>query len=189
MGISAPYKSVPVIKLINTHKPQSYSELESLIEYHYLNECECRIKSKGTVYDFGKNLFNAQMMFWGENKFTLEECIQWEYDLFIINSLKGSEMENKAVNELKEKLSDNFEIVNTEGYVDEEYRVDIEIKRNNEVILGIQVKPSSYKYMRCEVKNFNTIRNAKYKKDVKYLYYDDAKKFINLDDIIQDLTK
>lgn len=189
MGISAPYKSVPVIKLINTHKPQSYSELESLIEYHYLNDCECGIKSKGTVYDFGKNLFNAQMMFWGENKFTLDECIQWEYDLFIINSLKGSEMENKAVNELKEKLSDNFEVINTEGYVDEEYRVDIEIKRNNEVILGIQVKPSSYKYMRCEVKNFNTIRNAKYKKDVKYLYYDDAKKFINLDDITQDLTK
>ena len=41
MGISAPYKSVPVIKLINTHKPKSYDELEALIEYHYQNDCSC----------------------------------------------------------------------------------------------------------------------------------------------------
>ena len=104
MGISAPYKSVPVIKLINTHKPKSYAELETLIEYHHLNDCPCGIKSQGSVYDFGKNLYDAQIPFWGEYKFTLEECIQWEYDLFIINSLKGNKMEDKAIVELRNKL-------------------------------------------------------------------------------------
>ena len=189
MGISAPYKSVPVIKLINTHKPKSYSELESLIEYHYLNECSCGIKSQGTVYDFGKNLFNAQKMYWGETKFTLEECIRWEYDLFIVNSLKGSKMEDKAINELKNRLPSNFDVVNAVGIIDEEYRVDIEIKKDNKVILGIQVKPSSYKYMRSEVKSFNEIRNSKYGINVKYLYYDSEEEFTNLDVIIQDLTR
>lgn len=65
MGISAPYKSVPVIKLINTHKPKSYDELEALIEYHHLNDCSYGIKSQGSVYDFGKNLYDAQITYWG----------------------------------------------------------------------------------------------------------------------------
>ena len=187
MGISAPYKSVPVIKLINTHKPKSYDELEALIEYHYQNDCSCGIKSQGSVYDFGRNLYDAQMKYWGENKFTLEECIQWEYDLFIINSLKGNKMEDNAINELKNKLPHEFTVDNAIGFVDEEYRVDIEIKKDNEVVLGIQVKPSSYKYMRQEVKSFNTIRNTKYGIEVKYLYYNDDEEFINLNDIVNDL--
>lgn len=42
--------------------------------------------------------------------------------------------------------------------------------------------------MREEVKDFNKISNAKYQKNVKYLYYDDAKNFINLNNIIQYLS-
>ena len=129
MGISAPYKSVPVIKLINTHNPKSYDELEALIEYHYLNDCPCGIKSQGSVYDFGKNLYEAQIRYWGEHKFTLEECGQWEYDLFIINSLKGNKMEDKAINELRSKLPVEYDVDNAIGFIDEEYRVDIEIKK------------------------------------------------------------
>lgn len=145
------------------------------------------VELKGSVYDFGKNLYDAQITYWGEYKFTLEECVQWEYDLFIINSLKGNKMEDKAINELKNKLPMEYTVNNAIGFVDEEYRVDIEIKKDNEIILGIQVKPSSYKYMRYEVKSFNTIRNSKYGIDVKYLYYDDNEEFINLDTIIQEL--
>lgn len=187
MGISAPYKSVPVIKLINTHKPKSYDELEALIEYHHLNDCSCGIKSQGSVYDFGKNLYDAQITYWGEHKFTLEECVQWEYDLFIINSLKGNKMEDQAIIELRNKLPAEYDVNNAIGFVDEEYRVDIEIIKDNEVIMGIQVKPSSYKYMREEVKSFNKTRNTKYGYDVKYLYYNNDEEFINLDDIINDL--
>lgn len=185
MGISAPHKSVPVMKLINKHRPKSYDELETLIEYHYLNDCECGIKSQGTVYDFGRNLYNAQMEYWGENKFTLEECIQWEYDLFIINSLKGSKMESKAISELKNHLSPEYTITNSESIIDEEYRVDIEIKKGGNVVLGIQVKPNSYKFTRYEVKSFNVVRNSKYGNKVAYLYYDDDEEFVNVNEIIQ----
>ena len=187
MGISAPHRSVPVIKLINKHNPKSYDELETLIEYHYLNDCECGIKSQGTVYDFGKNLYNAQREYWGENKFTLEECIKWEYDLFIINSLKGSKMENKAIIELKKELPSKYTITNSESFIDEEYRVDLEIKKENKIVLGIQVKPISYKFTRYEVKSFNKIRNSQYKNKVEYLYYNDDEEFINLNDIVNDL--
>ena len=67
-----------------------------------------------------------------------------EYDLFIINSLKGNKMEDKAIGELKNKLPAEYIIDNAIGFINEEYRVDIEIKKDNEIILGIQVKPSSY---------------------------------------------
>lgn len=188
MGISAPHRSVPVIKLINKHNPKSYDELETLIEYHYLIDCECGIKSQGTVYDFGKNLYNAQREYWGENKFTLEECIKWEYDLFIINSLKGSKMENKAIIELKKELPSKYTITNSESFIDEEYRVDLEIKKENKIVLGIQVKPISYKFTRYEVKSFNKIRNSQYKNKVEYLYYNDDEEFTNIPIIIEFLT-
>lgn len=45
-GISAPYKSVPVMKLIREHKPKTKNELVELIEYHFKNKCNCGIVSQ-----------------------------------------------------------------------------------------------------------------------------------------------
>lgn len=175
------------MKLIKNHKPKSYSELEILIEYHYLNECYCGVKSTGTVFDFGKNLYEAQMEFWHEYKFTLKECIEWEYNLFIYNSLKGSKMENKAKFEIKKRLSTEYIVEKTDQITDEEYRVDIWIHKNNKIILGIQVKPKTYKYMRNEVKFSNINRNKKFKYPVKYLYYDNDKNFDNISEVLKEI--
>lgn len=188
MGISAPSNSVPIIKLIDIHNPKSYDELEKLIEYHYLNDCKCGIKSKGTVYDFGEKLYEAQMEYWGEYIFTLDECKKWMYNLFIINSLKGSQMEKKAIDEFNNKLPTKYIAKNAIGIIDEEYRIDIEIKEGENTILGIQVKPLSYQFMREEIKDFNKKRNNKYGIDVKYLYYNENQEFINLDNIIEELN-
>ncbi|WP_295030114.1 hypothetical protein [uncultured Methanobrevibacter sp.] len=38
-------------------------------------------------------------------------------------------MEDNAINELKNKLPSEFTVDNAIGFVDEEYRVDIEIKK------------------------------------------------------------
>lgn len=89
MGISAPRRSVAVMKLIRAHQPGSRQEVEDLIAWHALNRCECGIVSQGNVETFGRNLYNAQQEFWGEYKYSLKEYIQWEYDLFITQSLKG----------------------------------------------------------------------------------------------------
>ena len=112
------------MKLIKFHRPKSKEELCELIRSHYETDCYCGVKSQGTVEDFGKNLFNVQTSEWGVNKYSLKECIQWEYDLFVIQSLKGTLVENKAIIELKSQLPE-FHIEEAEGFIDEELRIDL----------------------------------------------------------------
>lgn len=189
-GISAPHKSVPVMKLITEHNPKSHQELVSLIEKHVGGADCCSVVSQGTVEDFGKNLYDAQQDFWGEEKYTLEECIEWEYDLFISQSLKGDTMETMAINKLKKRLSDidSIKFEESNEIVDNEYRIDIEVKSGNTIISGIQVKPNSYSNMRSEVKFKNKSANRKYKGDVLYLFYDyDSEELDNLEMVEDEL--
>lgn len=188
MGISAPSKSVPVIKLIRIHQPKSKEELVELIRWHYENDCECGIKSQGTIEAFGKNLFDAQVKYWGENRFSLQECIQWEYDLFVAQSLKGGIIETKAINLLNTTIP-GYIFIEAEGYLDEELRIDIIIKHHNQEIGGIQVKPHTFKLMRQEVITFNKSANQKWGKPVYYLYYDEYEKFLNLNEVISEMVK
>ncbi len=187
-GISAPYKSVPVMKLIKNHRPKSKDELYELIKTHFETNCNCGVKSQGTVEDFGKNLYEAQFKEWKQYKYSLQECIQWEYDLFVVQSLKGTLIENKAKQQLKIELP-NFIINEAEGFVDEELRVDIIILKNNIEICGIQVKPLTFNLMREGVITFNKIANAKWGKPVFYLFYDDKENFTNIKEVITDITK
>ena len=105
MGISAPHNSVPVMKLIRSHNPKSKEELLELIKWHSENTCECGVVSQGTVESFGKNLYDSQIKYWGEIRYSLKDCIKWEYDLFIVQSLKGDIIERKAIIELAKKVS------------------------------------------------------------------------------------
>ncbi|MCP3928478.1 MAG: MjaI family restriction endonuclease [Bacteroidetes bacterium] len=184
MGISAPYKSVPVMKLIKVHKPKSKGELVELIKFHYENDCECGIKSKGTVEDFGKNLFNSQKSYWKENRFSLKDCIQWEYDLFVVQSLKGGIVEKKAAQELNNLLED-YDVSEAEGYLDEELRIDLIVTENQVEICGIQVKPSTFRRMRREVITFHLEANKKWGKTVYFLYYDEDENFENLKELVE----
>jgi len=88
--VTSPKNSVPIMKLLKYHKPTSEHELCLLIENHITEKCECGVKSKGTVEDFGKTLFEKQIDEWGEYKFSLEDCIKFEYDLFIRQTLRHS---------------------------------------------------------------------------------------------------
>ena len=187
-GISAPYKSVPVMKLIKQHSPKSKEELSELIKSHYENDCFCGIKSQGTIEDFGKNLYDAQQEEWGEYRYSLQDCIQWEYDLFIMQSLKGTLIEDKALVELR-KLLTEFSIEKAEGYVDEELRIDLIVSNEIEEVCGVQVKPETFNYMREGVVLFNKIANAKWGKPVYYLFYNSDEVFSNLDEIIADIKK
>lgn len=188
MGISAPHRSVPVMKLIRIHKPKSKDELVELIKNHYEKECECGIKSQGTIEDFGKNLYKSQIKYWGEYRYSLRDCIQWEYDLFIIQSLKGNLIEKKAIQILIQELP-HYSIEEAEGYLDEELRIDILIKIDNKEKCGIQVKPSTFNKMRSEVILFNKTANEKWGKPVFYLFYDDNEKFLNISTVVNEIKK
>ncbi|MBO3097302.1 MjaI family restriction endonuclease [Gelidibacter pelagius] len=186
MGISAPFRSVPVMKLIRTHNPLSKDALVQLIAYHYNNDCPCGIKSQGTVEMFGKNLYESQLVYWKEYRYTLKECIQWEYDLFVVQSLKGGIIEKKALHNLNEILT-NFQFEEAEGFLDEELRIDIIIKKNTIKVGGIQIKPLTYKLMRQEVISFNKMANQKWRKPVFYMFYDKDENFINKDEVVLEI--
>ena len=187
-GISAPERSVPVMKLIRQHNPKSKNELVELIKNHCKYRCECGIVSQGTVEDFGKNLYDAQMQFWKKYEFTLEECIQWEYNLFVINSLRGNTIEIKAISELN-KILENIDIEEANQFYDEEFRIDLVIKKNNEEICGIQVKPATYDLMRQGVINRNLSSNEKWGKPVFYLKYNNSNQFTNLKEVIKNIRE
>jgi len=187
-GISAPGKSVPVMKLIKNHQPKSKDELYQLIEWHYKNNCFCNIKSQGTVKDFGKNLYEAQIKEWQKYKHTLQECIQWEYDLFITQSLKGALIENRAKEILQNKLQ-NLIVIEADGFVDEELRIDLIVCKHDLEMCGIQIKPETYKFMRQGVITYNKIANTKWGKPVFYLFYNEKEEFINMDEVVGNIIK
>ena len=64
-GVSAPQDSVPVMKLIRVHKPKSREGLVRLIKEHSEKKCACGIVSQGSIEDFGRNLYEAQLEEWG----------------------------------------------------------------------------------------------------------------------------
>lgn len=190
MGISSPSKSVPVMKLIKEHKPQSKEELVELIKFHYENKCSCGIVSHGTVENFGKKLFESQIEYWGEQKFTLKQCIQWEYDLFVVNSLKGGILENKALEKLTNYLRyTGFLVTETFGSLDEELRIDLVITHEGIISSGVQVKPSTYLGMREGVKQMNIISNERWGNPVHYLYYDQDGRFENMSEVVHAIIK
>ena len=184
MGISDPRRSVPVMKLIKAHSPKSKDALVELIEYHKNNTCKCGAISTGTVKEFEERLFASQIEYWGENKYTLEQCIQWEYDLFVVQSLKGGYIEKHAIKLLKQNLR-NCIIEEAEGYLDDELRIDIILNDSNKNIIGgIQVKPKTFKNMRPEVLFMQTKQNLKWGHPVWMLYYNKDESFENLDIVI-----
>lgn len=184
-GISAPHNSVSVSGLIRSHSPKSESELEGLIASHIGGGCSCGIESKGTVQDFGRNLYEAQKIHWGEYRFSLVECIQWEYDLFIIQMLKGATMEDKGMAELSHLLPDELLVRASSSFVDEELRVDLEVLHGDEAVAGVQVKPESFSRVDGGIRGFNKTANAQYGKPVLYLYYNyETELFANLDAVV-----
>ena len=188
MGISAPHNSVPVMKLIRSHNPKSKEELVELIKWHSENSCECGVVSQGTVESFGKNLYESQIKYWGEIRFSLKDCIKWEYDLFIVQSLKGGIVEKNAITELAKKVP-VLAFEEGQGFLDEDLRIDIVIKKNGNELGGIQVKPLTFKKMRREVITFNKSANQKWGKPVFYLYYDNRESFVNVDELISAIQK
>lgn len=175
------------MKLIKEHRPKSKDELCELIKYHHETDCTCGVKSQGTVEDFGKNLFEAQTKEWGQYKYSLQQCTQWEYDLFVIQSLKGTLVENKALVELR-KMLPNFSINEAEGFVDEELRIDLIVSENGVEKYGVQVKPLTFNNMRYGVIAFNKTANAKWGKPVFYLFYDNDENFSNMQDVVNQIS-
>lgn len=184
-GLSAPWRTVPVIKLIRQHHPSSRQTLVQLIASHAQEPpvCDCGIRSTGTIQDFGNTLYEAQIKEWREYRFTRDQCIQWHYQLFIVNSLRGSAVETKALNLFREYGWDTEE---SSDHWDCTYRVDLVLRHPDDkrIVCGIQVKPESFQRMGPSIQKFNKQCNRKWGYPVYYLYYDNKQQFSNLDEVL-----
>ena len=80
-------------------------------------------------------------------------------------------MEKKAPCQLNILFTD-LKFTEAAGYLDEELRIDITIGVKDNLLAGIQIKPSTFLKMRDGVISFNHLANKKWGRPVYYLYYD-----------------
>lgn len=186
-AISAPANSVPVIQLIRAHRPRSAAELEDLIAGHVGGRCWCGLTSQGRVQDFGRALYDAQRDYWGEYRYSLQECIQWEYDLFIHQSMRGDRMEAHAAAQLSAAVAPRALVQMSDVYLDCELRIDLEVLRGRDRIAGIQVKPTSFFRMRREVIAAQKDRQDALGAPVFVLCYEEDGKFIGIHELARTL--
>lgn len=184
--ISAPHNSVSVMALISNHHLKTCSEVVEMVSYHAEAKCKCGVVSRGTIRDFGYNLYNAQIREWGEYKFTVRECLDWMYALFTTQSLRGSSIEHDAIDGLARVFPD-YGIAHSTTHEDEEFSVDIIVNRDSKRLCAVQVKAESYKNIPDDVKKLDTIKNLGIVVPVFYLYYNKSGKFINSDEIVENI--
>ncbi len=187
-AISSPANSVPVMKLIKYHRPYTEAELEVLICSHVNSICDCGVRSKGDVSAFAKNLYEAQQKEWSEYRYSLEVCEEWQYNLFIRQSMKGRMMELKAMALFRDHFP-GCEVSLASDHLDENYRVDIVMSQNDTILWGIQVKPESFKNARSSVQQHHARQNASCPFPVIYLYYNKSMDFINFNILKSDMNQ
>ncbi len=109
--------------------------------------------------------------YWGQYKYTLEQCIQWEYDLFVVQSLKGGIIEKEAAKLLQTALNHHI-IEEAQGYLDDEFRIDLIVyDLNKNIVGGIQVKPKTFNSTRPEVLFMQKKQNLRWGHPVWFLFY------------------
>lgn len=168
-GLNKPELSVPIMKLVQVHKPLSEETLRSLLADHqhtHCNLCRCKVMHGGLdgwserLYDVAKPSYNAV---------TQQECRDFVYDLYVRGPLRGRMMEVKALETLQHKLK-NLSFADADTYTDVQFAVDIVCSRNNQICAGVQVKPLSFRKQTRAVQ-INVDKNQRWGHPVHYLYY------------------
>lgn len=151
-GTNSRGKSVPVMALVSHHRPATEEELEGLIEQHSRDRCICRVRSHGSVADFGKNLYEAQLTctaykerFPLQRKYTLDECYEFMRNLFCVAPLRGLRQEEKSIAVIRDALSSHKDMVITLATRREDFDFAVDyIVQCGDRKLGVQVKPESF---------------------------------------------
>jgi|GEM_PF-455558 len=191
--------SVSVMQLVRCHNPKSPRELEDLIEEHFKGTCSCGLTSKGTVKMFAQKLFEAQQQpvyveKYPRDKHSVERCYGFMFDLFCVSPIRGTEFELKALNVLMKAVrtvTQESSIQVRRATTDEDFGgIDLVIEKTESEIplIGIQVKPVSFKYsregaqkiMKQKLKNFNF--------ECCYLYYTPEGDWVNINEVMEILN-
>lgn len=196
---NAKNNTVAIVKLIQHHKPNTWLEVEQLIESHQDGHshanCSCGAKSKGTIKTFAKKLHDSVIKYEEKTGTSVnkseEDCYNFMYGLFVVNSLKGASMELNAITELN-KSGVLYDIVHKSSEEqDFKMGIDLVLRTIDKEIAGIQVKPLGYKALsnHGEVVRRNNDKEMLFGKPVVYLYYDvKTGDFTNMEEVISELN-
>lgn len=180
------------------HSPATIREGIEMIDAHAEKACSkmaCKSRPKRTVKEMAQALFEATEMEYDifNNPFTFERCYDFICGLFISASIRGHEMEYRAVVRLRAELSYiNLSADIVPSYYDAKYGIDVIIHVGqfdfvSQVKAAIQVKPESYKSITVDgVKDMNKRKNQSCHWPVYYLYYDNDGRFINIKQVLKD---
>ncbi len=186
--LSAKNRTVPVIALIDAHQPSGPVALEGLIADHCLPGCPCGLHSNGTVQDFGRKLYEAQFQPKGQSilnnapEGSLQDCVDWCYDLFVLKSLKGHNMEIRAIHMANQHLPHWMSVSKASEFQDFTFRIDILLHGRGKTS-AIQVKPDSYRNVDPSIRAIDAAANRQFGNPVHYLYYDSDLEFYGANDI------
>jgi hypothetical protein len=156
--------SEPIKQHLNDYKlkienPKAVLSLSSEIKNLNLNYG----RTKAQLTEKGKLLFEAVTK--NNSAISLEDCIESVHFRTICETWNGIIIrERNTIKVLKTKFQ-NIEFVKTSGEFDHKYAVDYELKKDNSLICGIQIKPKSYTYNLpyvLKAKNANQRKNKLY---------------------------
>ena len=126
---------------------------------------------KQTISDMAFGMHKKQEKYGTE--YTQSECYEYILDLFTNKSLKGTEMEEKALKYLQDRRK-RYKWRTATTHQDTKLNIDIAgYDENDELVVGVQVKPISYKSTDYEVKRINDRKVYNSKIETHYMYYND----------------
>jgi len=181
-SLTSKANSISLNELKKRHPEIVFQEqMSAEVDRHYHEDCECGLKSKKTLEMIATSIYDAQddpraiaiLEKKGDSKWSFEIVLEWVKLLYGRNTLKGQDMEEKAIKDLSPVLwKYKLEIASDE--LDKKYCVDIVVKKKSgEIVGGIQVKPKSY-----YVSGYDhvTEANKRWNHPVYHLKYDDLDK-------------
>lgn len=187
---NAKNKTISIQNLIRTHKPKNQTQLRFLIESE---------KGEGCIDKWSEHLYDCYLRFKNDNPNipykNLEDCKIFMNYLFVEGSIKGGKMEEIALDIFKKsKILKDLNYTACMGSEENDFKHAIDIviyDDNKEIVLGIQVKPESYKNFanHCtdtEVHAVNVKKNRDFGKPVLYIYYNKQGTFTGNDTFKED---
>ncbi len=188
---NAKNKTISIQNLIRTHKPKNQTQLKFLIESE---------KGEGCIDKWSEHLYDCYLRFKHDNPNipykNLEDCKIFMNYLFVEGSIKGGKMEEIALDIFKKckVVKDlNFSVMMGNEKDDFKHAIDLVVYDDiNEVVMGIQVKPISYRNFEkhvTSVHEVNVKKNKEFGKPVLYVYYNKEGKFLKDRKFIEEFKK
>lgn len=197
-GVNRKSSSFSCTDFYSIHNPATIAEAIALIDdYKAGRRTHSKIKVKRNIQEIAHNLYTKVQREGLEAVYDFERCFNFTVGLFILNSIKGKEMERRAVSELRlaiEREGLPFRVGMAPSSYDFKYSVDlliiddVEKAKTSNIVCGIQVKPDTYKKVTVAgVQEHNLRNNSKVNFKTHYIYYNGRKEFGSFGTILSEL--